>query len=562
MTGTLSAWRHLGAILFGEGVLTAPQLREAFEEQERGGGRLGAIVVERGWATEEQVARALAKQYGLDYVEPTEEAVDPAFAVLLPREQAEAHRVLPLQRLEDGAVVAVVADPGDVEAIDLLRLLAGDDVRIAVAAEEDIALAIRRVHVREIELDHGELASSPDEVYHERIDVWEAATSAPAVRYVNQVIGKAIEERASDIHFLPQEDALHVRARVDGVMRDLGTIPRPLQAGVASRLKIMGSLDIAERRAPQDGRVFVRWNGQPIDLRIAVLPTTYGEHVVLRVLRRSAAQASLADLGMAPDVQAIFERAIAQPFGAVVVCGPTGSGKTTTLYSALELLRQPDRTLITIEDPVEYDLSGVAQVEVRAKAGLTFASGLRTILRSDPDVILVGEIRDRETAEIAIQAAMTGHLVLTSLHTQTAASSIERLKDMGIDPSLLAAALNCIVAQRLVRRLCLHCRQPYRLTPELQERLGLQLEEEKIAYRGGSGCVHCSRTGYRGRVALYEVMPIQGGVRRFVGSSTDEIYGAAAASGMRSLRSDGVRLALEGVTSFEEVARVTGDRMT
>jgi type II secretory ATPase GspE/PulE/Tfp pilus assembly ATPase PilB-like protein len=335
-----------------------------------------------------------------------------------------------------------------------------------------------------------------------------------------------------------------------------------MQAGVISRLKIMGSLDIAERRAPQDGRILVRYGDTPVDLRIAVLPTTHGEQVVVRVLHRAAAVQSVSALGMSPAAEASFVRACGQPYGAVIVCGPTGSGKTTTLYTALQLLNQPGRALMTIEDPVEYQIPGVAQIEVRPRSGLTFARGLRTILRSDPDVLLVGEIRDDETAGIAIQASMTGHLVLTSLHTHNAASSIARLKDMGVDTSLLAASLNCIVAQRLARRLCESCREPYAPSDAELELVadGGPITPGLILYRG-VGCPRCNGTGFKGRIAMYEVMPIQGRLRTLIEASTEEIFAAAVEQGMRTMKQDGIRLCLEGIASLDEINRVTGDRL-
>jgi type IV pilus assembly protein PilB len=320
----------------------------------------------------------------------------------------------------------------------------------------------------------------------------------------------------------------------------------------------MGELDIAERRVPQDGRVSIRFQGLPTDMRIAVLPTTYGEQVVLRIFQhRSGGARGLSDLGMRPDAAAAFERAIRQPYGAVITCGPTGSGKTTTLYAALDLLNEEERVLMTVEDPVEFQIAGINQVEVNTKSGLTFARGLRTILRSDPDVLLVGEVRDEETAKIAIQAAMTGHLVLTTLHTQDAASSVARLRDMGVDASLVATCVNSIVAQRLARRLCTDCREPY--APGDRERAHLHAPAE-VLYRA-AGCSRCADTGYRGRVALYEILMVEGHIRRLVeeGASTEAIREAAVAGGMTTLRQDGLRLVLEGITSLDEVSRVTGD---
>jgi type IV pilus assembly protein PilB len=351
-----------------------------------------------------------------------------------------------------------------------------------------------------------------------------------------------------------------VRARIDGVTRKLMEIPRSMQSAVSARLKVMGELDIAERRIPQDGRVSIKVHGQPMDLRIAVLPTTYGEQVVLRILHRSAGSRTLSDLGMSKAAADAFARAIRQPYGAVIACGPTGSGKTTTLYAALDMLNDEERVLTTIEDPVEYQIAGVNQIEVNTRSGLTFARGLRTILRSDPDVLLVGEIRDEETARIAVQAAMTGHLVLTTLHTHNAASSIARLKNMGVDPELLATSINCIVAQRLARRLCQHCREAYHASAEELAELGELGVSGTVLYRA-AGCSECAGIGYAGRVALYEVMEIRGRIRRLIEASTEEIFAAAVEQGMHTLRQDGIRLCLEGVSSLEEIRRVTGDRL-
>jgi type IV pilus assembly protein PilB len=389
-----------------------------------------------------------------------------------------------------------------------------------------------------------------------------AATSAPAIKLVNSVLSRAIEDDASDIHFEPEAKELVVRARIDGVTRRLTTIPKSMQAAVISRLKIMGELDIAERRLPQDGRVSIRFAGHPMDLRIAVLPTTHGEKVILRIIGRLTHKLGLADLGMSAEAEQAFTRAIRQPYGAVLACGPTGSGKTTTLYAALELLNEEGRVLTTIEDPVEQQLPGVAQLEVSARAGLTFARGLRTMLRADPDVLLVGEIRDEETARIAVQAALTGHLVLSTLHTYNAPSSIARLKDMGVEPNLLATSVNCIVAQRLARRLCAECREEYVAGTEDLAELGLPDAGEHMMLYRPRGCVQCAETGYRGRVALYEVMPIRGKVRTALEGSTEEIMRAALEQGMKTLRDDGIRQCLAGVTSLDEVRRVAGDRFS
>jgi type II secretory ATPase GspE/PulE/Tfp pilus assembly ATPase PilB-like protein len=391
-------------------------------------------------------------------------------------------------------------------------------------------------------------------------DLQVSAEAAPAIKLVNELIGRALKERASDIHFAPNADHLAVRVRVDGVTHELTTIPHSLQAPVIARLKIMGGLDIAQRRVPQDGRVDVRVAGQPRDLRIAVLPTVFGEQVVLRILQGSfSGRLEVADLGMSREAEAILRRAVARPYGAILACGPTGSGKTTTLYAALDLLNDPGRVIVTIEDPVEYQMTGVGQIEIDPLAGLTFARGLRTILRSDPDVILVGEARDEETARIAMQAATTGHLVLTTLHAHSASSAIVRLKDMGVDAGMLAPALNCIIAQRLARRLCLKCREAYSPGTDERQHFGLDAHGQDLQLYRARGCDDCLQTGYQGRVAMYEVMPVEGKIRRLISGSSDEIFAAALEQGMTTLRDSGVALCVDGVSSLEEINRVIGD---
>ena len=550
------SWRRLGAILIERGLITPEQLRLGFEEQALTGRRLGEIVVDEGWLTSLDLAVALAEQYRLPFVDLTGTQIDYDVATRLPEHLAKRYQALPLRVVDEQTLFVVVSDPTDVHSIDGLQLALQRRVELGVADQRDLDFAIRNAYRGEVDAEDAVV-----EQVEERDEIWHSATSVPAVKLVNNALGRCIEEGASDIHFEAEDDELVVRARVDGVLREVMTIPKRLQAGVISRLKIMGSLDIAERRAPQDGRMFVKVAGEPFDLRIAVLPTTNGEQVVVRILHREASERGLADLGMDEATEAEFVRAVSQPHGAIIACGPTGSGKTTTLYTALQLLNHPGRALTTIEDPVEYQLRGVAQIEVLPKGGLTFARGLRTILRSDPDVLLVGEIRDEETARIAIQAAMTGHLVLTSLHSQDAASSIERLKDMGVEPSLLSAAINCVIAQRLARRLCLDCRQPY--TPGDDE-----LEELEIAGRpvptlyDAVGCARCARTGYKGRVALYEIMPVRGHLRSLVRASADEIRAAAVEGGMKTLKQDGNRLVIAGITTLGEIRRITGDRST
>ena len=555
-----SARVPLGSLLLRDGAINAEQLEQALAEKEQSARRLGEIIVGHGWVSAATLARLLAEQHGLDYLELDDATVDGSTAVLLPESLARRYQALPIKFLDSETVLVAVADPTDVVASDDLRIALGLNVRLGVAAAPALHAAISQSHRSQHDTSvlH---ESEPSTAIVEDLRVG-AATTAPAIQLVNQLIARAIEDGASDLHFEPQDDGLVVRARIDGVMRSFSTVTKPMQAAVTSRLKIMAELDIAEKRVPQDGRISVKYGGLPTDLRIAVLPTTHGEQVVLRLMNRPGGRLGLAELGMSDDAEEKFARAIRQPYGAVLAVGPTGSGKTTTLYAALDILNEAERVLMTIEDPVEYQTPGINQVEVNHRSGLSFARGLRTILRSDPDVLLVGEIRDEETARIAIQAAMTGHLVLTTLHTHNAASSIARLADMGVEPSLLATSINCIVAQRLARRLCEHCREPYWPDAAELEELGLDTPSDDTWLYRPIGCSKCAETGFAGRVALYEVMPVHGRMRRMIeNGSTEEIFAEAVKQGMMTLRQDGIRLALAGISSLDEVRRVTGDRL-
>ncbi|HET7146833.1 MAG TPA: GspE/PulE family protein [Gaiellaceae bacterium] len=546
----------LGTLLLRERLVTSAQLESALAEKEASGRRLGEIVTGNGWVSHARLAALLAEQHGLESIDLGRTQVDPSAASLLPEKFARRYEALPVQFLEDDAVLVAVADPTNIVTSDDLRLALGMNVRVAVASAADLTVAIERAYRTAVDVidDTPEVLEDPE--------AGAGATSAPAIKLVNELIARAVEEGASDVHFEPQAKQLVVRARVDGVMRRFTTVPKSQQPAITSRLKIMAELDIAEKRTPQDGRISIRYGGQPMDIRVACLPTTHGEQVVLRVMNRAGSRLGLAELGMSAAAEATFARAIRQPYGCVLAVGPTGSGKTTTLYAALDVLNEDDRVLMTIEDPVEHQTPGVSQIEVNFKSGLTFARGLRTILRSDPDVLLVGEVRDEETARIAIQAAMTGHLVLTTLHTHNAASSIARLVDMGVEPSLIATSINCIVAQRLARRLCVHCREAYWPEHGELDELGPDRPpEDQWLYRP-VGCVQCAGTGFSGRVALYEVMAVQGRMRSLIASgSTEEIFAEAVAQGMSTLRQDGIRLALAGLSSLDEVRRVTGDRL-
>jgi type IV pilus assembly protein PilB len=550
----------LGSLLLADGVITTEQLESALLEVESRGCRLGQILVERGWISQRALAVALANQAGLPFVDLDGLVVDRDAATLVPEALARRHHALPVRFVAEDLVEVAVADPTDLMASDDLRLALGLDVQLVVvdatALERTIAFAY---HPEAESVQRPSALASDLRAFALGGGI---ATSVPAIKLVSSIVEKAIEIGASDIHFEPQAAELLVRARVDGVMRRLASVPMEQQPAVTSRLKIMGELDIAERRAPQDGRISYQLDGKSIDIRIAVMPTTYGEQVVLRILNRRSGVPSLTALGMRPAAQEVLLRAIEQPYGAIIACGPTGSGKTTTLYAALELLNDDERVITTIEDPVEYQMPGLNQIEVNVKAGLTFARGLRTILRSDPDVLLVGEVRDNETAHTAIQAAMTGHLVLTSLHTHNAASSVERLMNMGVESSLLASSVNCIVAQRLARNLCVECREPYH--PDDAELVQLGLPEDTpdgVTLFRPRGCARCAGTGYRGRAALYEVMPIHGKLRRLIGGSTEDLFAAAVEQGMTTLRQDGLRLVVDGISSADEIRRVTGDRL-
>jgi type IV pilus assembly protein PilB len=542
-------------------VLTQEQLDFALAEKAESGKRLGEIIVDLGFTTERAIAGALAEQYQLEYVDLEGLKLDRDAVALLTEPLARRYEALPIRIGEDGVPLLAVTDPTNLANADDLRFALGANFRLAVAERKQIDLAISRAYRQSLELiaeDSAQTTAHEEQVLH---DIRDLASSAPTINLVNSLLKTAVEEGASDIHFEPTRTEMVVRIRVDGVMRELATIPKHMQPAVASRLKIMGKLDIADRRSPQDGRVSAFFGSGPMDLRIAVLTTTHGEQIVLRILGHGDRTPTLAQLELEPRAEKAFKTSIEQPHGAVIVCGPSGSGKTTTLYGALDHLNSPERVVMTIEDPVEFRLDGINQIEVDVTGGLTLARGLRTILRSDPDVVLVGEIRDPETASIAIQAAMTGHLVLTSLHAYNAASAIARLRDMGVDPSLIASSLNSVVAQRLARLLCLECRSPY--TARADE-LGLSNGDDaasEIVLYSAVGCAMCHGTGYSGRIALREVMTVEGEVRTLVERSAAEIFDAAVRQGMTTIRDDGMRVALSGISSIEEIRRVTGIRL-
>jgi type IV pilus assembly protein PilB len=554
--------RQLGDILVSEGLASHEQVAAAVEEQETAGRTLGRVLVERGVLTESQLVSALARQIGLRFVDLSVHPVDAATVVLVPPAVCRRHTALPIG-MEEGRLLVAMADPANVFAIDDIRSITGLEIRALVATRADVLAAISRYHRADGELDSIMVAmdSATDSSGSDELNsVREVTDDAPIVRYVNLLITQAIADRASDIHLEPTENDLRVRFRIDGVLHEIMRSPKQIASGVISRLKIMADINIAERRKPQDGRLSVTAEGKKIDLRVATLPTVWGEKVVRRVLDNSTAQLTLADLGFQQANYDSFATSFTKPYGMILVTGPTGSGKSTTLYATLNIVSTPDKNVITVEDPVEYRLAGINQVQVNAKAGLTFASALRSILRSDPDVVLIGEIRDHETAQIAIEAALTGHLVLTTLHTNDAPSAITRLVEMGIEPFLVGSAVDAVLAQRLARRLCSRCKEAYVPTAE-------QLRQARFPWQDGVelptlyrpvGCPACSKTGYKGRLALHEVMQVTEEVERLaVERASGAAIGAVARSqGMTTLRQDGLAKVVAGSTSLEEILRV------
>jgi len=551
--------RQLGEILVSEGLSTPEQVSSALEEQKRAGRTLGRVLVDRGVLTEAQLVSALARQIGMRFVDLSDYAVDPATVMLVPAAVCRRHTALPVGR-EDGKVLVAMADPANVFAIDDMRSITGMEVRPLVATRADVLTAINRFHRADADLDSISMSLDSEPVEEDLSSVKEVTDEAPIVRFVNLLITQAITDRASDLHLEPAEHDLRVRFRIDGVLHEVMRAPKQITAGVISRLKIMSDINIAERRIPQDGRLSVAVEGRKIDLRVATLPTVWGEKVVMRVLDNSTAQLALSDLGFEPDNYARYAESFTKPYGMMLVTGPTGSGKSTTLYATLNIVSSPDKNVITVEDPVEYRLAGINQVQTNVKAGLTFAAALRSILRSDPDVVLIGEVRDHETAQIAIEAALTGHLVLTTLHTNDAPSAVTRLIEMGIEPFLVGSALDCVLAQRLARRLCTRCREPYLPTPE-------QLRQARFPWEDGQeipklyrpvGCTACSKTGYKGRLALHEVMTVSEEIERLAvaRSSAAAIAEVARSQGMSTLRDDGLAKVRAGSTSLEEILRV------
>jgi type IV pilus assembly protein PilB len=554
--------RLLGAQFVAAGLLSQEALDDALDEQSKTGKFLGRILIERGLVTEGDLYRILAPQLGLEYVDLSDYTIDPSAVGLISESLARRYQALPVA-WEDGKLVLAMADPGNVFAIDDIRTITKSDVRVIMATPESIVTAIDRHTRMDGEAENiSAQASSEYETDEDLSKLNEVVEDAPIVKLVNLLITQAVSERASDIHIEPTEKDVRVRYRIDGVLHEKMRPPKNIQSGIISRLKIMAEINIAERRIPQDGRINVVIGGKAIDLRVATLPTVYGEKVVMRILDKTTAVLKLTDLGFLESSRDRFEQSYRKPYGTILVTGPTGSGKSTTLYATLNVLNEDSKNIITVEDPVEYRLNGVNQVQVNNKAGMTFAAALRSILRSDPDIVLVGEIRDKETATIAIEAALTGHLVLSTLHTNDAATTPTRLIEMGVEPFLVASALDCIVAQRLARKLCEKCKESYRPTMGELQSAGWDLElfegEDSPELFRPVGCSSCGKTGYLGRFALHEVLTVSEEIERLIveREHSEDIKKMAMAQGMLTLRQVGLIQSRRGITSLEEILRV------
>ncbi|MCC7380234.1 MAG: type IV-A pilus assembly ATPase PilB [Deltaproteobacteria bacterium] len=563
---------RLGELLVRENLISLQQLQQAQEEQRKSGGRLGYNLTKLGYIEENELTQFLSKQYGVPAINLSEFEIDQEVIRLVPREVAEKHQVIPVNRAGASLIVAM-ADPSNIFAIDDLKFLTGYNIEVVVASDGAIRDSIEKYYgeaaeQRELnydevmaEFDEDEIDYGEEELDMNVVDLERSAEDAPVVKLVNLILIDAIKKGASDIHIEPYEKDFRVRYRIDGVLYEMMKPPSKLRNAITSRVKIMARLDIAERRLPQDGRIKLKLGkGREMDYRVSTLPTLFGEKIVMRLLDKGNLQLDMTKLGFEAKPLALFKNAIKKPYGMCLVTGPTGSGKTTTLYSALSELNKSTVNISTAEDPVEYNLHGINQVQMNDDIGLNFATSLRAFLRQDPNIIMVGEIRDFETAEIAIKAALTGHMVLSTLHTNDAPSTISRLLNMGIEPFLVTASVNLILAQRLARKICNDCRQPFD-APE-QALLEIQIKPSELGtfqVFKGSGCATCAETGYKGRIALYEVMDFVDELKEFVinGASAAELKAEASRLGMQTLRMAALNKFREGLTTIEEVSRTS-----
>ncbi len=560
---------RLGELLVQQNVITPAQLLQAQDAQKKEGGRLGAALTKLGFMQEKDLIGFLSKQYKVPAINLAEYEIDPEVIKLVPQDVGEKHMLVPLNRAGSSIIVAM-ADPSNIFAIDDIKFLTGFNVEVVVASEAHIRAAIEKyyavnnnVSYDEVMdgLDENEIDFSTEEEDANAVDLEKSAEEAPVVKLVNLILVDAMKKNASDIHIEPYEKEFRVRYRIDGMLYEMMRPPMKLKNALISRIKIMSALDISERRLPQDGRIKLKLGkGKEMDYRVSVLPTLFGEKVVLRLLDKSNLQLDMTKLGFEQKQLDIFLAGIHKPFGMSLVTGPTGSGKTTTLYSAMAELNKIDKNISTAEDPVEFNLTGINQVQMHEDIGLNFAAALRSFLRQDPNIIMVGEIRDFETAEIAIKASLTGHMVLSTLHTNDAPSTVSRMLNMGIEPFLICAALNVIVAQRLARRICPECKEEIQIPPERLKDLQVPASEiGKFKNFKGKGCGNCSNTGYKGRIALYEVMAFGDPLKDVVlsGGSAAELKAAAIKFGMQSLRMSAIKKLMEGTTTAEEVVRVS-----
>lgn len=567
--------KAVGEIFISAGLVTEEQLTQALDKQKQLGSseKIGDVLVTMGLINEREKVKCLGAHWGFQYVDLAEQSVDSEAAKCISQDLARRYKIIPLSR-NNGSLTLVMKNPLDVFAIDEVRLVTGAEIEPVIACEEDIDAAITQQYgghessaaavsllvddMQTADISLSDADSSEEDVSVEELR--ELSEEAPVVRLTNLIITKGILERCSDIHMEPGKASMRVRYRIDGIMHEGLVVPKKVQASLTSRVKIMADMDIAEKRAPQDGRISATVDGRQFDFRVSTLPNIHGEKIVLRVLDKSSVMIGLNKLGFLPHTMDLFDSMITRSYGIILVTGPTGSGKSTTLYSVLNKLNIGDKNILTIEDPVEYELAGITQTQVNVRAGLTFATGLRSMLRQDPDIIMVGEIRDQETAMIAVEAALTGHLVLATLHTNDAPGAMTRLMDMGVESFLIASAVVGVLAQRLVRLICPKCKESYTPPKDAVRRLGIEIEDGggEVTFSRGRGCDHCKGSGYKGRIGIYELMPVNDKVRDLVlaRASSYAVKDAAIESGMQTLRDDAIQKILLGMTTVEESLRV------
>jgi type IV pilus assembly protein PilB len=560
---------RLGELLVKNNIITKEQLTKALQEQKEAGGqqRLGSILIKNGLISEPDLTSFLSKQYGFPSINLQDFEVDPAVVKIIPVDIAQKYQIVPVNR-SGGTLIIAMCDPSNIFAIDDIKFMTGYNIEVVVASETAIKSAIDKLYdqsasladvMNDLDLEDLEVVGDEEDVDLSSLE--RATEDAPVVKLVNLILTDAIKKKASDIHIEPYERSFRVRYRIDGILYEVMKPPMKLKNAITSRIKIMAELDIAERRLPQDGRIKIKLGGgKDMDYRVSVLPTLFGEKIVMRLLDKSNLQLDMTKLGYEEDALANFQREIHKPFGMVLVTGPTGSGKTVSLYSALSELNKVSENISTAEDPVEFNFAGINQVQMHEDIGLNFAAALRSFLRQDPDIIMIGEIRDFETAEIGVKAALTGHMVLSTLHTNDAPSTINRLLNMGIEPFLVASAVNLITAQRLARRICQECKIVEEIPVKALITAGVPVEEADsfVCYKG-AGCPKCNGTGYKGRVGFYQVMPMLEQIREMIlnGANTAEIKRESMRLGIKTMRQSGLTKLKEGVTSFEEVLRVT-----